>query len=494
MKKLFFFLTIIVLSNNLLFGQSDITIKEIAEANQEECTIGVAIGTATSDGRPLLWKTRDYASSPDNEVKYNTSYQYKFISVSNAGSGTYSWMGVNEYGFAIVNSLSEDLVAGSSGPSNGALMRDVLGNCQTVAEFQNYLDSTNITTRTTCANFAVIDSTGAGAIFETAGSEYWKFDAANSPNGYVIRTNFSINGGSSEGIERYNRSTNLINNFYNGDSLNYKSIIRYQMRDFSDFNSDPVPVPFPDYWISGRPYGYIFCDKSICRQSSVSAAVIHGVLTTEFAGLSTMWTILGHPASSVAIPYWPVGDTPVEADGPSSSALCDKANEIRTYLFDYPENINYIDSYKLLDDMGAGLWTCTFPLEDYIFSNIEPYMDSLRANSTLAVNSMLNKESSICSYALSQLQNCSNLLSIETVLSNDLISVFPNPNNGIVNIKLGDSKEVSIKVFNLNGQLIHYEENINSLIHQFEFNEAAGVYILELSSQKERRYFKLIKE
>ncbi len=87
----------------------------------EECTIGVASGKATADGRPLVWKTRDNSSAPNNEVYFNTYYKYNFVSVITAG-GTDSWMGVNEKGFAILNSVSSDLPGGSSGLGNGRLM------------------------------------------------------------------------------------------------------------------------------------------------------------------------------------------------------------------------------------------------------------------------------------------------------------------------------------------------------------------------------------
>ena len=344
-----------------IFGQS---------FNQEECTIGVAIGWATDDGRPLLWKTRD-DTERNNEVKYNTSFTYKFISVSNVGSSTLSWMGVNEHGFAILNSTSADLVTNTFGLGNGSLMRNVLGNCKTVAEFQKYLDSTNITGRSTRANFGVIDSTGAAAIYETGGNKYTKFDADSSANGYIIRTNFSFTGGGSGGMLRYNRSSVIINNLFSGDTLNYKSIIRYQMRDFSDDSSNPISIPYANSWENGIPFGYINCEKSICHSNSVSSAVIHGVLPKEFAGLTTMWVLLGQPASSIALPYWPVGKTPLEADGASTSQLCDKAKEISTILFDYSVDSNYVDSYKLRNSNGEGLWSCTFPLEDFVFSETE---------------------------------------------------------------------------------------------------------------------------
>jgi hypothetical protein len=133
------------------------------------CTIGVAAGKATNDGRPLVWKTRD-SQGLNNEVVYNTSWTYKFIALIDAGQTSYSWVGVNEKGFAILNSAIGDL-PGGSGPGNGYVMTIALGTCATVAEFEHFLDSTNVTGRSTRANFGVLDSTGAAKIIETGGKQ-----------------------------------------------------------------------------------------------------------------------------------------------------------------------------------------------------------------------------------------------------------------------------------------------------------------------------------
>jgi len=81
---------------------------------------------------------------------------------------------------------------------------------------------------------------------------------------------------------------------------------------------------------------------------------------------------------------------------------------------------------------------------------------------------------------------------IENKLRNS-ISVFPNPTHGYVVIALGDLKEVSVKVFTATGQLIYQEENIIVSVHQFQLNEASGIYIIEVSSQDEKQYCRLVK-
>ncbi len=497
-----FAILIFIINYDKGYGQT--TTDSADEQMEEECTIGVANGSATSDGRPLLWKTRDYSSRPNNEMKYNTANPIKFISVSNAGSSTTPWLGLNEYGFSIINSVASDLSAGSSGPGNGDVMEYALGHCKTIAEFQDYLDATNITGRTTKTNFGVIDSTGAAAIFETGGNNYWRFDASASARGYVIRTNFAMNGGGSSGMERYLRSGKLIFDFYLENQLNYKSILRRQMRDFSDEDSNPVSVPYAGTWVSGRPFGYIYCSLSICRSSSVSAAVIHGVLPDELAGYTTMWTMLGQPASSIAVPYWPVGFTPAEADGVSTSPLCDKSLQIKDELFDYSDNTNYIDSYKLLDGNGNGLWTCTFPAEDLIFQDVDAFIDTTRTKKPLAVAELLSKEYQHATAALATLDDCyhSQILNITSNKVQDQTELYPNPFNDELNISyyLNKSGWLNIELYSLSGIKImsikdeyqgtgKYSLKLNS----GNFNIPNGIYLLNISIDNKSKSYKIVK-
>jgi len=88
-------------------------------------------------------------------------------------------------------------------------------------------------------------------------------------------------------------------------------------------------------------------------------------------------------------------------------------------------------------------------------------------------------------------------ISTVSISENDLknkVSIYPNPNNGVINIDLGHLEEVTIIVLNANNQLIYKKENINTSIHQFELNEAPGVYIIELYSSGKIHRYKLILE
>jgi len=498
------FITIIQFTLLCEAGMS--TVNEYEDPS-EGCTVGVASGRATPDGRPLLWKTRD-AEAINNEVYYQTAYPIRYVCVISAGITVNSWMGVNEKGFAIINSASSDLPGGTSGLGNGTIMAYALGHCLTVAEFQHLLDSTNVTGRQTQANFGVIDSTGAAAIFETGGNEYWKFDANDStqaPAGYILRTNFAVNGGGSTGIQRYQRTCALMANFNAGDSLNYRSILRHQMRDFSDYYSNPFQIPYPFQLISVLPAGYIYTEVSICRNSTVSTAVIHGVLPQESAKLSTMWVILGQPAGSIAVPYWPVGTTPAAANGPATAPLCNCANLIRTELFDQSSYPSYINTYALRDGQGKGIWPGIFSSEDSIFLATDSILQSWRSD-TLNVSGMLTYESACADYALAKLQQIHDTLT--TILSQNeyqinsnfqLYSNYPNPFNPSTTItfRLPKSSQVTLKILNILGEevTILISGQLHSGIHSATWDAtgfASGVYFYELRTDHDVEMRKMI--
>ncbi len=372
----------------------------------EECTVGVATGRATRDGRPMIWKTRD-APGTDNEVVWVTSAPIHYLAVVDAGSPS-AWMGLNERGFAILNSASSDL-PGGRGTGNGQVMSQVLGTCSSVAEFEAYLERTNTTGRSTQANYLVLDAGGAVAIYETAGNAYWKYDANDpqtAPYGYLVKTNFAFHGGGQGGIERYHRTSRLVPGYHAADRLEPRSILRQQMRDFARPTGESLPVPFEGSWEPDRPAGYIHVDKSICRTSSVSAAVMQGVKPGEPPTLSTFWVMLGQPAASIALPYWPVGATPPEADGARTAPLCDASKRIRDLLFDLPGagNQHFLDTRKLRDGHGGGLWSLTLAAEDSIWTAAEAHLREWRRIQPTA-STILQAEGALARYALGILQN-----------------------------------------------------------------------------------------
>ncbi len=76
----------------------------------------------------------------------------------------------------------------------------------------------------------------------------------------------------------------------------------------------------------------------------------------------------------------------------------------------------------------------------------------------------------------------------------DDISVFPNPTTKLVSIELGKLKDVTIQIFNVTGQLVHYETDINLASYQFELNQPRGFYFIQLGYEGGSQQFKLVKE
>ena len=131
------------------------------------CTTAVISGKATADGRPILWKSRD-ASDLHNQVVRRDDGRYAYLGVVNQGDalGMEIWAGINDAGFAIMNSASYNLDDKET-LAEGAIMKLALQSCRTLADFQALLEASNATGRDTTANFGVIDAAGGAAYFET---------------------------------------------------------------------------------------------------------------------------------------------------------------------------------------------------------------------------------------------------------------------------------------------------------------------------------------
>ena len=113
------------------------------------CTIAVVSGKATEDGRPLLWKNRD-TEERDNLVQVFSDGKYRLMAVVDAGQSAAIWMGMNEAGLCLANSLSLDLPGGNTeGRGNGRFMKLALETCASVAEFESLLLATNTSGRRT---------------------------------------------------------------------------------------------------------------------------------------------------------------------------------------------------------------------------------------------------------------------------------------------------------------------------------------------------------
>ena len=337
---------------------------------QEACTIGVAVGKATIDGRPLLWKNRD-SRDKNNSVHLFKRADLSFVGIIKSGDTTKVWMGVNTLGFAILNSSSKDL-EGDNSSENGIIMKKALETCQTVGDFEELLLKTNKKGRKTRANFGTIDILGQGAIFETGNHSFVRFNAKDAPYGSVIRTNYALTGVKDSlayGYQRRARADLLILRKAREKTLSYPYIFQTVSRDLVNESAYPYPLPF-----SGRqdslPRGVLYTQNSINRYKTVLVAVFHGVSSGENPLLTTMWVILGQPVCGVAFPVWAnVMRLPAEisvGDPPKMNAL---VQQIESIVYPDTNHAGWLYTSRLQSSAGAGLLPQLIAAEDSIFTN-----------------------------------------------------------------------------------------------------------------------------
>ena len=146
------------------------------------------------------------------------------------------------------------------------------------------------------------------------------------------------------------------------------------------------------------------------------------------------------------------------------------------------EHTYYIN---ITSDLGVH-WKVRFNNTSQIIGSLRTYLDE-QASSTCGWN--------FPDFDLNFSASLTNVISsVGNINSNNLLFIYPNPSQGNISIKLGDKKDVSIKVFTIKGQLVYSEYNINSSIHNFHLDGMQGLYILELISKDEIQVYKIIKK
>jgi len=91
--------------------------------------------------------------------------------------------------------------------------------------------------------------------------------------------------------------------------------------------------------------------------------------------------------------------------------------------------------------------------------------------------------------------DCVNLTIVgqNDVVTGGSVAVYPNPSEDVVNVDLGAFSNVTLTVFDVRGQLVYSQQQINTSNYTFDVAGAApGVYIIELSAQNERLQHRLM--
>ena len=180
------------------------------------CTSVIISGSASPDGRPIMWKHRD-TGFLDNRLEHFKGEKYSFIGLVNSEEGPLGrevWIGTNTAGFSIMNTasycLKNDDVPASEMDREGVLMYRALEICADLSDFEHFLDTLSRPMGVE-ANFGCIDAFGGAAYYETWNDGYVKRDVTEMEDGYCVVTNFSVTGRKKDwkGVERYRTASEI---------------------------------------------------------------------------------------------------------------------------------------------------------------------------------------------------------------------------------------------------------------------------------------------
>jgi len=348
-------------------------------ADLNECTTGLALGSATQDGRPLLWKNRDVGTATQ-EFHYYDDGRIPFISITYSGEVDEYYGGVNAAGFAVENSNSYNLDGGPyGGDDDGRIHLQALATCRNLDDFQALLDSTNVNGRTLNSNYGAIDAFGNAAMFETAGYEYTRCDAAEAPGGFLVRSNYSYSGMNgnvrqySWGPHRHDAAYALFRSAVEQNILNPLYVYQSVIRDLSQDDLDPNPLPFEGYY-GNYPYGCLPNDEAVCRSSTRGVLVVQGVAANERPDDAILWAMVGSPLTALAVPLWVrAGSVPVELNGPDGSRINRRAIALQSYVYN---GFGAVNTWRLTNPQGTGMWDFTKELERLVYDKTQRFVTS----------------------------------------------------------------------------------------------------------------------
>lgn len=353
------------------------------------CTTAVVSGSATNDGRPLLLKNRD-SDVLQNKLVFFSEGKFKFIGLVNSTDKDNKevWCGFNEAGFAIMNSASYNLKGNDTtklADREGIIMKLALETCATLEDFEKLLKQLPKPLGVE-ANFGVIDAKGGAAYYETDNFSFKKFDANDpnvAPNGYLIRTNYSVSGTENKGYGyiRYVTASDLFKNKFEKEKISFEFLINDLPRCLvHSFTKTDLTKNLP----KENPETYVFFRDYIPRYSTSAVIVVQGVKDNESPSLTTMWSILGFPLTSIIIPVWLVDDHSLpkilQADESGNAPLCNLALKLKDKVFPSQNDAreNYLKLPALLNREGTGIRQQLIPLEVKILKKVKDYITEWR--------------------------------------------------------------------------------------------------------------------
>lgn len=352
------------------------------------CTSAIIGADKNPYGRPLLWKNRD-TGQLDNKIEYIPSQDgdFSYVALFNSTDSLLNeaWMGMNEYGFAVMNTasynLKDDDVPQKEMDKEGLVMSLALKKCKTVDDFGNLLDSLPRPMGVE-ANFGVIDAFGNGAYFETNNHSYTRFNLEDAPDHVLIRTNYSHSGRDNEGFGfiREANAKQLLQPYIATDSVAPEVLTEVLSRSFYHDLLGKDFAETDNNWVIDQDF--------IPRYSSSATVVVEGCkplpkdseIDSDFIKSDyIMWTGLGYPPCSEISPVkCGPNDFDVNLKGnlhSGRSPQCDVVMERKKSVFPISKGngSKYIDMKTLHNEEGSGFIDILVPL------NLETYSQTRKS-------------------------------------------------------------------------------------------------------------------
>lgn len=348
----------------------------------DACTTFIISGKFTPDGRPILYKHRD-TGTLDNALAFFNDGRYPYIAVVNGNEkwNLEVWGGYNAAGFAIMNSVAYNMNHGDTttfADQEGEIMKRALMTCATIDDFERMLNDLPKPLGVD-ANFGVIDAQGGAAYFETGNRVFNKIDVndpALAPFGYVIRTNHAFTGSPEEGYGyiRYATAEKVLNDVVAGRRYDPEYLINNISRNLThSLTGDNLSVDTPENDLNPS---YRFFEDYIPRVSSASVLMVVGAGEGKDPVNTMMWTILGFPLTSVALPVWITSDGSLPRVARISDNLhapiCDAALSLKQHCFPFTRGSGrkYIDLSRVVNQEGTGFMQLLGKVEGEIFREV----------------------------------------------------------------------------------------------------------------------------
>ncbi len=467
-------------------------------------TIGIATGNKTVDGRPLLFKTKDRKDNYPSDVDYysGSDLYYAYVFQKNDGNDhTRARMGINTAGFGSVYTTSENLSGVGFGPSGSQFAALALKRCGSIQQFRELLAET-AGARDVHEHYAIIDSSGCGALYEVDGQTHVEIPIIDGYGAMANTAKYHPNAGppasGSTSPEREARVNFLL---LHGPEhgLDYRYFVNEIMKDYCTTQTDEDKMPVGQYKTNAV----------ISRYKTAAACVIKGCQPGDDPVMeSIMWLSLGEPSLAVAVPFFthtPTILTDIRCDA-AGDGMAGSIDRMRTLIYDYSDGRYadlYADTYALVDIRSK-----TFSIQDSMSVSYDaqlPFwrsLDSGQRQKEMQIWALQMQEYGKSAYdslylKITGLQERRD--DFKQPDTYELYQNYPNPFNPatVIPYRLSKTGYVEVTVFNVLGEklrtLISKKQEAGN--HSVIFNGSllpGGVYFYKLSTASFSQIHKMI--